>query len=184
LRDTGYVEGRDVVIEWRHEGNYDRLPKLAAELVSSKVDVIVVPDTPSAQAAKRATTTVPIVMVYICDPVGSGLVTSLAHPGANITGLTQQAPDINAKQLQLLKEALPQATRGTVLWNPGSPCHAKLIDELKAAAPALSIELNFVAYKSPNNSAKHFPPSAARMRMPYMCSIALSSLRTERQFSG
>ena len=80
LRDAGFAEGPDVAIEWRHEGNYDRLPKLAADLVSSKVDVIVVSDTPSAQAAKRATTTVPIVMLYICDPVGSGLVTSLAHP--------------------------------------------------------------------------------------------------------
>src|SRR5262249_10513543 len=80
LRDAGYVEGPDVAIEWRHEGNYDRLPKLAAELVSNKIDVIVVSDTPSAQAAKRATTTVPIVMLYICDPVGSGLVMSLARP--------------------------------------------------------------------------------------------------------
>src|SRR5262245_4504399 len=95
-------------------------------------------------------------MLYICDPVGSGLVASLAHPGGNLTGLTTQTPDISAKQLQLLKEALPQATRVSVRRNPGTACHPKLIDELKAAALALSIELNFVGVQKPEQLGPAF----------------------------
>jgi putative ABC transport system substrate-binding protein len=157
LLDAGYVEGRDVVIEWRHaHGNYDRLPQLAADLVQSKVDVIVVSDTPSTRAAKRATTTIPIVMVMIADPVGSGLVASLAHPGGNVTGLTIMTPDIAAKRLQLLKETLPRATRVAVLWNPDTPYHPKVIEELKTAAPALSIELSFVGVRTPEQFGPAF----------------------------
>jgi putative ABC transport system substrate-binding protein len=161
LRVAGYVEGRDVVIEWRHaHGNYDRLPQLAADLVQSKVDLIVVSDTPSAQAAKRATSTIPIVMALICDPVGSGLVASLAHPGGNVTGLTLATPDISAKRLQLLKETLPQAVRVAVLWNPGTACHPKVIEQLKAAASALSIELSFVGVRTP----EQFGPAFSAVR--------------------
>ena len=161
FQDAGYTEGRNILIEWRHaHGNYDQLPRLAAELVQSKVDVIVAGDTLSAQAAKRATTTIPIVMVHISDPVGAGLVTSLAHPGGNVTGLTIMTPDINTKRLQLLKETLPQATRIAVLWNPDTPFHPKLIEELKAAAPALSIKLTFV----PVRPHEQFPPAFAVLR--------------------
>jgi putative ABC transport system substrate-binding protein len=182
LRDAGYV-GSDVAIEWRHEANYDRLQKLATELVSNKVDVIVVSDTPSAQAAKRATTTAPIVMLYICDPVGSGLVTSLEHPGGNVTGLTQQTPDISTKQLQLLKEMLPHATRVTVLWNPGTACHPKLIEQNKAAAPALSIELNLVGVQKPEQLGPALSATRRAHAQALYCSIAHSSLRTQRRFS-
>jgi putative ABC transport system substrate-binding protein len=150
LMEAGYIEGRDVVIEWRRaKGNYDRLPQLAADLVQSNVDVIVVSDTPSARAAKRATSTIPIVLTLVADPVGSGLVTSLAHPGGNVTGLTIMFADLSAKRLQLLKETVPLATRVRVLWNPDTPYHPKIIEELKAAAPALSIELSFVAVQRP-----------------------------------
>jgi putative ABC transport system substrate-binding protein len=154
LRDTGYVEGRDVVIEWRPaNGNYDLLPQLAADLVQSKVDVIVVSDTPSARAVKRATSTTPIVLTLVADPVGSGLVASLAHPGGNVTGLTIMTADLSAKRLQLLKETLPQVTRVAVLWNPEAPYHPKVIEELKAAAPALSIKLSFAGVRTPDQFA-------------------------------
>ena len=157
LLDAGYVEGRDVVIEWRRaRGSYDRLPQFAADLVQSKVDVIVVSDTPSTQAAKRATSTIPIVLVLVSDPVGSGLVASLARPGGNVTGLTIMTPDITAKRLQLLKETLPRATRVAVLWNPNTAFHPKVIEELKAAAPALSIHLSFVPARTPEQFGPAF----------------------------
>jgi putative ABC transport system substrate-binding protein len=144
LWDAGYSEGRDVAVEWRFaNGNNDRIPELVADLVQSKVDVIVVDSTPGTLAAMRATSTIPIVMASIADPVGSGLVANLAHPDANVTGLTIMATDLSAKRLQLLKEAIPRLTRVGVLWNPETPYHPKVIQELKAAAPSLSIELSF-----------------------------------------
>jgi putative ABC transport system substrate-binding protein len=149
LRDAGYTEGRDVVIEWRSaNGDYKRAPELAAELVWRKVDVVVVESTPAAQAVKAATSTIPIVMAIVADPVGSGLVASLAHPGGNITGVSLMATELNAKRLQLFKEAIPRLTRVAVLWNPDTPFHAKVIEELKAAAPPLSIVLSFADAKT------------------------------------
>ena len=105
---------------------------------------MVVDGTVGNRAAKLATSNVPIVMVLVADPVGSGLVANLAHPGENLTGLSMMIPDFTAKQLQLLKEALPRLTRVSVLWNPATPYHPKVIEQLKAAAPSLSIELSFV----------------------------------------
>src|SRR5712692_5133480 len=120
LRDLGYVEGRNVVIEYRDaEGNLERLPALAAELVALKVDVIVVGGRLHALAAKQATRTLPIVFAAVADPVGSGLVTSLARPGGNVTGLSNLAPDLVGKCLELLKEAVPGVSRVAVLWQPG-----------------------------------------------------------------
>jgi putative ABC transport system substrate-binding protein len=157
LRDTGYSEGRDVVIEWCFaNGDYARLPALAADLVKSKVDVIVVDSTPATQAAKRATSTIPVVMGIVADPVGSGLVTSLAHPGGNVTGLSLMTPEISAKRLQFLKEAIPRLIRVAVLWNPDTPYSPKVIEELKAAAPSLSIELNFVGVRTPEEFGPAF----------------------------
>ena len=150
LRDAGYVEGRDVVIEWRSaNGDYSRVPELAADLVQRKVDVIVVETTLATQAVKRATSTIPIVIAVVADAVGSGLVTSLAHPGGNITGLSGMVTDLAAKRLQLLKEAIPRLTRVAVLWNPATPYHAKVVEDLKAVAPSLSIELSFVGLRTP-----------------------------------
>jgi putative ABC transport system substrate-binding protein len=150
LLDAGYVEGRDVVIEWRSgSGDYTRMPNLVADLVQSKVEVIVVGGTPAAQAAKRATSTIPIVLAIVADPVGSGLVASLAHPGGNVTGLSLMTTDLSAKRLQLLKEALPRLTRVAVLWNPDTPYSPKVIEELKAAAPSLSLELSFEGVRTP-----------------------------------
>ena len=150
LRDAGYAEGRDVVIEWRSaNGDYSRVPELVADLVQHKVDVIVLESTVAAQAAKRATSTIPIVLAVVGDPIGSGLVASLARPGGNITGLSLMIPELNAKRLQLLKEAIPRLTRVAVLWNPDTPPHAKMVQDLKAAAPSLSIELSVVGARTP-----------------------------------
>ena len=157
LREAGYAEGRDVVIEWRLTGgDYARVPELAADLVQSRVEVIVVTTTLSIQAVKRATSTIPIVMALVADPVGSGLVTSLAHPGGNVTGLSLMAAEIGAKRLQLLKEAIPWLSRVAVLWNPSTPWHPKAIAALKAAAPALSLKLKFVGARTPDEFGPAF----------------------------
>ena len=157
LRDAGYVEGHDVAFECRSAGgDFNQIPQLAAGLVQSKVDVIVVVSTLATRALKRATSTIPIVMALVADPVGSGLVASLAHPGENVTGLSQMMPDLSAKGLQLLKETIPRVTRVAVLWNPDTPYHPKVIEELKAAAPSLSLELSFVAARRPKEFDRAF----------------------------
>ena len=121
LRELGYMEDKNIIIEGRWaEGNYERLPGLAAELVQMKVDVIVAGSTPTVQAAQRATTTIPIVMVRVGDPVGSGLVASLARPGGNITGLSNMSVDVSSKYLELLRAAVPRLSRVTVLVNCNS----------------------------------------------------------------
>jgi len=157
LQDAGYSEGRDVVIEWQSAlGDYGKVPGLVAHLVERKVDVIVVNTTFAAQTAMRATSTIPIVMSVVADPLGSGLVASLAHPGANVTGLSMMTTDLSAKRLQLLKEVIPRLNRVAVLWNPATPWHPKVIEELKAAAPSLSIELQFVGARTPEELSPAF----------------------------
>jgi len=170
LRDLGYFEGRDLVIEWRvANGDYARIPELVADLVQRKVDVIVSDSTQGTQALKRATSTIPIVMADIADPVGSGLVASFAHPGGNITGLTIMLTDLSAKQLQLLRETVPRATRVAVLWNPDTPYSLKVIEELKAAAPSLSIELIFVGVRTTEEFGPAFSAvSRARTQALYV----------------
>ena len=161
LLDAGYSEGRDVAIEWRTaSGDYSRLPELAADLVQRNVEVIVTTGTVAAQAAKRATSAIPIVMTVVADPVGSGLVTSLAHPGGNVTGLSNMLAELSAKRLQLLNEAIPRVARVAVLWNPDTPWHTKVLEDLKAAAPSLSIELKVVSARTPGEFGPAF--SAAR----------------------
>ena len=152
LRDVGYSEGSNVVIEWRSaDGDYAKIPDLAADLVHRKVEVIVVDSTPGAHAVKRATTTIPIVMAVVGDPIGSGLVSNLAHPNGNITGLSVLAAELSAKQLQILKETIPRLARVAVLWNPDTHWHAKAVENLKAVAPSLSIELSFVSVRKPED---------------------------------
>jgi ABC-type uncharacterized transport system substrate-binding protein len=120
LRELGWIEGQNIAVEYRWAANReDQLPVLAAELVRLKVDIIVTSSTPAAQAAKRATTTIPIVMTFVADPVGSGLVASLARPGGNITGLTTFAAGLVAKRLELLKAPASRSTQVGVLWQPG-----------------------------------------------------------------
>jgi putative ABC transport system substrate-binding protein len=150
LLGAGYSEGSDVVIEWRSaDGDYGRVPELVADLVQSKVDVVVVESTVATQAAKRATSTIPIVMTSTADPVGSGLVANLAHPGGNVTGLTIMTTDLVGKRLQLLKDMVPRLARVAVLANPDSPYTRKVSEELKAVAPSLSIKLNVLSARTP-----------------------------------
>jgi putative ABC transport system substrate-binding protein len=152
LRDLGYIEGQNIVIEYRYaEGKSDRLPNLAADLVSLKIDVIVAPGTGPVSAAKRATTTIPIVMVNAADPVGDGFVTSLARPGGNITGLTNIAPELSGKRLELLKEAVPTAFRMAVLWNPVVQQRITQVKETEVAARALKLQLQTVEARSVND---------------------------------
>jgi putative ABC transport system substrate-binding protein len=143
LKDLGWVDGQNIVIEWRFAGGRaERLPDLAAQLVRLGVELIVVPSTPTALAAKNATTTIPLVTVGGNDPVSLGLVASLARPGGNITGLTSSlGPEIAGKQLELLKETVPKASRVSALWNPATPGNALALREAEAAARALSVQL-------------------------------------------
>ena len=142
LREVGYAEEKDVVIEWRTaSGDYARLPALAADLVERKVEVIVVAGTVAAQAVKRATSTIPIVIVNVADPVGSGLVTNLAHPGGNVTGFSNMVAELSAKRLQLLKEAIPRVTRMAVLRNPDTPWQTRVIDDPVTAPPNKAVNL-------------------------------------------
>ena len=150
LRDAGYAEGRNIVIDWWYgNGSYNHMDDAIASFVERKVDVIVVESTVAALATKRATSTIPIVMALVADAVGSGLVPTLARPGGNITGLSMMAADLSAKRLGLLKEAMPRVTRVAVLWNPLTPWHPRALEDLKRAAPSLSLELTSHSARKP-----------------------------------
>ena len=145
LRDLGYVEGKNIVIEWRYaEGKLDRLPALAAEVVRLKVDVIVTGGATVTRAVKEATNTIPIVMGFDTDPVGNGFVASLARPGGNITGLATFAPEISGKQLELLKEIVPRLSRVAVLGTSTQPGSAQMLKETELAAGALRVQLQYL----------------------------------------
>jgi ABC-type uncharacterized transport system substrate-binding protein len=145
LRELGYVEGKNIVIEYRYaEGKLDRLRELAAELVRLKVDVIVASGSTSTGAVKEVTTTIPIIMGFTNDPVGNGFVASLARPGGNITGLSTLAPEISGKQLELLKEIAPGLSRVAVLGNSTTPGNAQARREIELAAGALKVQLQYL----------------------------------------
>jgi len=160
LRDLDYVERRNVVIEYRDaEGKLDRLPALAVELVALKVDVIVAPPTVAALAAKQATSTLPIVFVGVADPVASGLVSSLARPGANVTGLSNLSPELVGKRLEQLKEAVPRASRVAILWHPGGQderTDKDMMKEAELAARRLGMRLQFVEAQHPEDLDRAF----------------------------
>jgi putative ABC transport system substrate-binding protein len=160
LRDFGYIEGRNVMIEYRSaEGKAERLPALAAELVALKVDVIVAARTPAALAAKQATRTLTIVFPVAVDPITSGLVTSLARPGGNITGLSVLAPELVGKCLELLKQAVPGVSRVAVLWQPGAlgeRTEKDMLNGADVAARALGVRLQFVEARGPDEFARAF----------------------------
>ncbi|MGA7069615.1 MAG: ABC transporter substrate-binding protein, partial [Pseudolabrys sp.] len=142
LRELGHVEGKNIAIEYRWaEGQDDRLPNLASELVRLKPDVIVTTGTPGAVAAMQATKTIPIVMASSADPVGSGLVASLARPGGNVTGFTILGPELEGKRLELLKQAVPGLSRLAVLWNPSNPGIVSYFETVKNAGRVLQISL-------------------------------------------
>jgi putative tryptophan/tyrosine transport system substrate-binding protein len=151
LRDLGYVEGRNIAIEYRSaEGKYERLPGLAAELVRLKVDVIVTASPPATDAAKQATSTIPIIFAVSGDPVAAGLVASLARPGSNITGLASIAPEMVGKQLELLKQVAPKVSRVAVLQNPSNHSHPPALRPAEGAARALGVHLHIVQARTPS----------------------------------
>jgi len=152
LRDLGYAEGQNIVIVYRFaQGNMNRLPDLAAELVRLKVDVIVAAATPAAQAAKSAAGPIPVVFTTVGDPVASGLVRTIAQPGGNVTGLSIIAAELAGKRLELLKELVPRASRVAVLWDPGQPAGAPILKETEAAARSLGLQVQLVEARGPDD---------------------------------
>jgi putative tryptophan/tyrosine transport system substrate-binding protein len=152
LRERGYRDGRDLVFERRFsEGTAERFPELAAELVRLRVDLIIVSTTPAAIAAKHATQTIPIVMPTALDPVGAGLVESLARPGGNVTGLSLISPEIVGKRLELLKDVVPGLSRVVILWNAANPANAEAWQETQAAARALGLLLQSQDVRGPQD---------------------------------
>jgi ABC-type uncharacterized transport system substrate-binding protein len=152
LRERGYVDGQNVVVDFRFtDGNVDQLPQLAEELVRSKVDVIVASAAPPALAAKKATTSVPIVFVGVADPVELGLVRSLARPGGNITGLADLGPDLTAKRLELLRELVPKLRRVAMLWHSENPGNLLQLKRAEVAARTLGIQLDPVPVQGASN---------------------------------
>jgi putative ABC transport system substrate-binding protein len=150
LRELGYLEGKNVVLEFRSaDGHFDRLPRLAAEIVSSNTDVIVTTGPIVNPPTRDATSKIPIVMAFDNDPVGNRLVASLARPGGNITGLSNIAPEISGKQLELLKEIVPQVLRVTLVGNSKEPANQHSLNEAELAASALKIKLHYVDIGSP-----------------------------------
>jgi putative ABC transport system substrate-binding protein len=152
LRELGWIEGKNIIIERLYaENRMDRLPELAAELVYRNVDVIVAAGTLAPLALKRATTTIPIVMAAAGDPLGSGLVASLAHPGGNVTGLSLMVPDLGGKRLQMLKELLPAVSHVAVLWNAANPYPALVFKQTQDAGQSLGIQIQSAAVRNPND---------------------------------
>ena len=152
LRDLGYVEGKDIVIEYRNaEGKLERLPALASELVRLKVDVIVTRGPPPTRSAKEATSTIPIVMGSDIDPVGNGFVASLARPGGNITGLSALSPELSGKQLELLKEIIPKLSRVAVLGTSTIPGSTQVLRETEAAAGVFRVQLQYLEVRGPTD---------------------------------
>jgi putative ABC transport system substrate-binding protein len=162
LRDLGYVEGQNIAIEYRYaDGKRDRLSDLSADLIRLKVDVILVSGSLAIGALKNATKTIPIVMTTVEDPVAQGFVDSLARPGGNITGLTNLAPELSGKRMELVKETLPKVDRIAVLWDPSGPGPAVAFKETQAVAPPMGLQLQSLQVRSPNDFEGAFKAAIA-----------------------
>jgi putative tryptophan/tyrosine transport system substrate-binding protein len=141
LRELGYVEGQTIAFAYRFaDGQHERLPGLAAELIDLTVDVIVTSGTPAAVAAKQATSMIPIIIATAADPVGEGLVASLARPGGNVTGMANLDTELSGKRLEILKAVVPGLSRVAILWNPANPAHGPALEESEVAARALGVQ--------------------------------------------
>jgi ABC-type uncharacterized transport system substrate-binding protein len=152
LREFGYVEGKNIGIEYRWaEGRLDRLPELAAELVRLRVDILVTGGSTSSRAAKEATTTIPIVMAQVNDPVGSGMVASLARPGGNITGLSTLVPELSGKRLELLKEIVPKLSHVALFGTSNTPGNAEALSETELAAKAFRVHFQYLEIRGPKD---------------------------------
>jgi putative ABC transport system substrate-binding protein len=191
LRELGYVEGKDILIEYRYaEGKPDRLPALAAELVRLKINIIVTGGSAPTHAAKEATVTIPIVMTQDIDPVGNGFVASLARPGGNITGLSNFAPELSGKRIEVLKEIVPTISRLAVLGALTLPANAQALSEAERAAGAFGVQLQYLDLRDLKDIETAFrAASKGRARQSSRC-LALSSfliehrLQTSRQRTG
>ena len=180
LRELGYLEGQNVAVEYRFaNGRVGRLPELAAELVHLKPDVIFTPGTPAAMAAKKATSTIPIVFAGVADAVGAGLVASLARPGGNVTGLTSISAALSGKRLELLKVVAPKASRVAVLYNPADRSNALVLTELQASSRALGLTLLPLAVRGPGDFEGAFT-AMARERVQALF-VAAGVLTTEHR---
>jgi putative ABC transport system substrate-binding protein len=163
LRELGYLDGRNIVIEYRWaNGKLERLPGFVAELVHAKVDVIISSATPAIRSAKDQTGTIPIVMAGITDPVGNRFVASLSQPGGNITGLTHMSPDLTGKRLELLKEVAPRLSRIAVLWNPNQPGQSAAFKDAQAAARGLNLTLISIEVRSREEIENAIPGTGQR----------------------
>jgi putative tryptophan/tyrosine transport system substrate-binding protein len=181
LRELGYVEGKNIIIEWRAaDGKPDRLPALAAELVRLKVDVIVTAGPLPTRAAKEATVTIPIIMAFDTDPVGNGFVASLARPGGNINGLSALSPEISGKQLELLKETVPKLFRVAVLWNSNEPANPQLLREIELAAGAFGVKLQYLDVLGSQDSETAFR-SATKGRADAVLTLPSAVLNFQRK---
>ena len=183
LRELRYVEGGNIVIEWRSaEGKLDRLPALAAELVRLKVDIIVSAGPQPTRASKEATTTIPIVMAQDADPVRSGFVASLARPGGNITGLSTLAPELSGKRLELLKETVPKLSRVAVIGTSTQPGYAQRLKEIELAAKAFGVKLQYLDVLGPKDIETAFRAASKGRADAVLMMVAggiANSLRTQ-----
>jgi ABC-type uncharacterized transport system substrate-binding protein len=182
LRERGYREGQNLVFERRFsEGHAEHFPELAAELVRLRVDCLIVTTTPAALAAQHATQTIPIVMTTALDPVGAGLVASLARPGGNLTGLSVLAPELIGKRMKLLQEVVPGMTRVAVLWNAANPAHAAAWEETQVAARALGLRLHAQDVRGPQDFEGAFARIAqARPEARLVLSDSLFGMHRQR----
>ena len=183
LRDLGYVEGKNIVIEYRYaEGKNDRLPELATDLVRLKVDLIVVTAGPPASAAKKATTTIPIVMTNSTDPVGEGLVASLAQPGGNVTGVAALSAELNTKRLEILKDAVPRLARVGLLWMSGGGIGQDLqLKELRPAAQALKLKLEEIEIQADPKGLESAFQTAKQKQVNAIMTISTRRFFAERK---
>ena len=183
LRELGYVEGKNIVIEWRSaEGKLDRLPEFAAELVQLKVDIIVSAGPAATRPLKEATKTIPIVMTQDSDPVGTGFVASLARPGGNITGLSTLAPELSGKQLELLKETVPKLSRVAVVGSSVEPGYAQALKELELAAGVLKVTLQYLDVLAPKDIETAFRAASKGRAEAAMVLVSPSSVLSEHRF--
>jgi putative ABC transport system substrate-binding protein len=182
LRELGYVEGKDIVIEWRYgEEKPDRVSDLATELVRLKVDVIVSGGNSATQAAKKATNTIPIVMTQASDPVASGFVASLARPGGNVSGLSRLAPEISGKRLELLKEIVPKLSRLAVLGTSTSPGNAQELREVELAAGALGVKLQSLDVLAPKDIETAFRTAAKERSDAVLMNVSGALMNFQRK---
>jgi len=176
LRQLGYVEGKNIAIEWRYaKGNLDRLDELAAEIARLKVDVFVASGNAVTHAAKKATSTIPIVTALVSDPIENGFIASLARPGGNITGLTNLGAELSGKRLELLKETIPRLSRLMVLGNSPTPGNPRAMQQTETVARALSVQLNYKDVQNPVDIDSAFKASSKGVRtLPSCCRMRYS----------